>query len=65
MKPISYRVTIMLILISFSCKSPEEKRKEKIEDAIEQTSEKVKKGSEKTLDFLEKKEKELKETIED
>lgn len=65
MKIVCYLVSILLVFISFSCKSPEEKRKEKVEDAIEHTSEKVKKGSEKTLDFLEKKEKELKKTIED
>lgn len=65
MKLFIYTSTVVFAALLVSCSSPEEKRKQKVSDAIEHASEKAQEGSEKTLDFIHKKEKEIKEKMEE
>ncbi|HOS84547.1 MAG TPA: hypothetical protein PK734_00705 [Bacteroidales bacterium] len=65
MKSITYSLSLIICIGIVACSSPEEKRKKKILDAIEKTGDKVSEESEKTIDFLQSKEKEIKEKIEE
>lgn len=65
MKSITYSLSLIICIGIVACSSPEEKRKKKILDSIEKTGDKVSEESEKTIDFLQSKEKEIKEKIEE